>query len=136
MLTFYLILSFLLIQEPDYLKKLQEHNSTYQNCLDEGKAMMNCSRDFLSQMGELMDRILIDFQENAPKEKSDLILQNQREWEVKIQDKLNLVDQRLDSLALNGAIPQDDVMFANNDKARVFEERIIELIDQLESQAF
>ncbi len=132
MLTFYLILSFLFIQEPDYPKKLQELNETYQNCLDEGKAMVNCSRDFLSQMGDLMDRILIDFQENAPKEKSDLILQNQKEWEAKIQDKFNLINQRLDSLALtNSVVPQDDVMFANNDKARIFEERIIELIDLL-----
>lgn len=132
MLTFYLILSFLLIQEPDYPKKLQEHNSTYQNCLDEAKIMVNCSRDFLSQMGDLMDRILLDIQENAPKEKSDSILQNQRGWEVKIQDKFNLINQRLDSLALtNSAVPQDDVMFANNDKARIFEERIIELIDLL-----
>lgn len=105
---------------------------TYQNCLDEGRAMVNCSWDFLSQMGELMDRILIDFQENSPKEKSDLILQNQREWEVKIQDKFNLINQRLDSVTLsNGAVPQDEVMFSHNDKARIFEERIIELIDQL-----
>lgn len=132
MLTFYLILSFLFIQEPDYQKKLQELNVTYQNCLDEGKAMVNCSRDFLSQMGELMDRILIDFQENAPKEKSDLILQNQREWEVKIQDKFNLINQRLDSVtSSNGAVPQDEVMFSYNDKALIIEERIIELIDQL-----
>jgi mevalonate kinase len=113
MLTFYLILSFLLIQEPDYQKKLQELNVTYQNCLDEGKIMVNCSRDFLSQMGELMDRILIDFQENAPKEKSDLILQNQREWEAKIQEKFNLINQRLDSLTLSsGAVPQDELMFS------------------------
>ncbi len=133
MLTLYLTISLLFIQEPDYPKKLQELNVTYQNCLDGGKAMVNCSSDFLSEMGELMDRILIDFQENAPKEKSDLILQNQKEWEVKIQDKFNLINQRLDSLALtNGAVPHDDVMFANNDKARIFEERIIELIDQLE----
>lgn len=132
MLTFYLILSLLFIQEPDYQKKLQELNVTYQNCLDEGKAMVNCSRDFLSQMGELMDRILIDFQENAPKEKSDLILQNQRDWEVKIQDKFNLINQRLDSVTLsNGAVPRDEVMFAYNDKALIIEERIIELIDQL-----
>ncbi len=132
MFTFYLILSLLFIQEPDYQKKLQELNVTYQNCLDEGRAMVNCSRDFLSQMGELMDRILIDFQENSPKEKSDLILQNQREWEVKIQDKFNLINQRLDSVTLsNGAVPQDEVMFSHNDKARIFEERIIELIDQL-----
>ena len=128
----YLILALFYIQEPDYQKKIEELNVTYQNCLDEGIAMVNCSRDFLSQMGELMDRILFDFQENSSKEKSDLILQNQREWEVKIQGKFNLIDQRLDSLALkNGAIPQDDVMFANYDKARIFEERIIELIDQL-----
>lgn len=128
----YLILALFYIQEPDYQKKIEELNVTYQNCLDEGIAMVNCSRDFLSQMGELMDRILFDFQENSSKEKSDLILQNQREWEVKIQGKFNLIDQRLDSLALkNGAIPQDDVMFANYDKGRIFEERIIELIDQL-----
>ncbi|MDI1324309.1 MAG: hypothetical protein PSV36_16270 [Algoriphagus sp.] len=132
MLTFYLILSLLFIQDPDYPKKLQELNVTYQNCLDEGKAMVNCSRDFLSQMGELMDRILMDFQENSPKEKSDLILQNQSEWEVKIQEKFNLINQRLDSLTLSsGAIPHDELMFAYNDKARIFEERIIELIDQL-----
>lgn len=105
---------------------------TYQNCLDVGKAMVNCSRDFLSQMGEFMDRILIDIQESAPKEKSDLILQNQREWEIKIQDKFNLINQRLDSLALtNGAVPHDEVMFANNARARIFEERIVELIEQL-----
>ena len=128
----YLILALFYIQEPDYQKKIEELNVTYQNCLDEGIAMVNCSRDFLSQMGELMDRILFDFQENSSKEKSGLILQNQREWEVKIQGKFNLIDQRLDSLALkNGAIPQDDVMFANYDKGRIFEERIIELIDQL-----
>lgn len=94
--------------------------------------MVNCSMDFLSQMGELMDRILIDFQENAPKEKSDLILQNQREWEVKIQNKFNLINQRLDSVTLsNGAVPQDEVMFSYKDKALIIEERIIELIDQL-----
>ncbi len=87
---------------------------------------MNCSRDFLSQMGELMDRILIDFQENASKEKSDLILQNQREWEVKIQDKFNLINQRLDSITLsNGAVLRDEVMFAYNDKALIIEERMI-----------
>lgn len=94
--------------------------------------MVNCSTDFLSQMGGLMDQILIDIQENAPKEKSDLILQNQREWEVKIQDKFNLINQRLDSVSLSsGVVPHDDVMFANNDRARIFEERIVELIDQL-----
>ena len=83
-------------------------------------------------MGELMDRILIDFQENAPKEKSDLILQNQKEWEFKIQEKFNLINQRLDSVTLSsGAIPHDELMFAYNDKARIFEERIFELIDQL-----
>lgn len=132
MLTLYLILSLLFIQEPDYQKKIENLNVTYQNCLDEGKAMVNCSRDFLSQMGELMDLILLDIKENAPKDKSDLILQNQREWEVKIQDKFNLINQRLDSLALtNGEVPNDEVMFANNDRARIFEERIIELIDQL-----
>lgn len=132
MLTFYLILSLLFIQEPDYQKKLQELNVTYQHCLDEGKAMVNCSRDFLSKMGELMDRILLDFQENAPKEKSDLILQNQKEWEVKIQDKFNLINQRLDSVTLSSeAIPHDELMFSYNDKARIIEERIIELIDQL-----
>jgi hypothetical protein len=128
----YLILALFYIQEPDYQKKIEELNVTYQNCLDEGKSMVNCSRDFLSQMGELMDRILIDIQKNAPKEKSDLILQNQREWEVKIQDKFDLINQRLDSLALtNGVVPQDDVLFANNDRARIFEDRIAELIDQL-----
>lgn len=128
----YLILALFYIQEPDYQKKIEELNVTYQNCLDEGKSMVNCSRDFLSQMGDLMDRILIDIQKNAPKEKSDLILQNQREWEVKIQDKFDLINQRLDSLALtNGAVPQDDVLFANNDRARIFEERIIELIEKL-----
>lgn len=105
---------------------------TYQNSLDEGKAMVNCSRDFLSQMGELMDRILLDIKENAPKEKSDLILQNQREWEAKIQEKFNLINQRLDSVALSsGTIPHDELIFAYNDKAEIFEERIIELIDQL-----
>ncbi len=128
----YLILALFYIQEPDYQKKIEELNVTYQNCLDEGKSMVNCSRDFLSQMGELMDRILIDIQKNAPKEKSDLILQNQREWEVKIQDKFDLINQRLDSLALtNGAVPQDDVLFANNDRARIFEDRIAELIEKL-----
>ena len=132
MLTFYLFLSLLFIQEPDYQKKIEELNLTYQNCLDQGKAMVNCSRDFLSQMGELMDLILLDIKENAPKDKSDLILQNQREWEVKIQDKFNLINQRLDSLALtNGEVPHDEVMFANNDRARIFVERIVELIDQL-----
>lgn len=105
---------------------------TYQNCLDEGKSMANCSRDFLSQMGELMDRIIMDFKENTPKEKSDLILQNQREWEVKIQDKFNLINQRLDSVTLSsGAVPQDELMFSYNDRARIIEERIIELIEQL-----
>ena len=128
----YLILALFYIQEPDYQKKIEELNMTYQNCLDEGKSMVNCSRDFLSQMGDLMDRILIDIQKKAPKEKSDLILQNQREWEVKIQDKFDLINQRLDSLALtNGAVPQDDVLFANNDRARIFEDRIAELIEKL-----
>jgi hypothetical protein len=128
----YLILALFYIQEPDYQKKIEELNMTYQNCLDEGKSMVNCSRDFLSQMGDLMDRILIDIQKKAPKEKSDLILQNQREWEVKIEDKFDLINQRLDSLALtNGVVPQDDVLFANNDRARIFEDRIAELIDQL-----
>ena len=132
MLTFYLILSLLFIQELDFPKKLQELNVTYQNCLDEGKSMANCSRDFLSQMGELMDRIIMDFKENTPKEKSDLILQNQREWEVKIQDKFNLINQRLDSVTLSsGAVPQDELMFSYNDRARIIEERIIELIEQL-----
>jgi mevalonate kinase len=132
MLTFYLFLSLLFIQEPDYQKKIVELNVTYQNCLDEGKAMVNCSRDFLSQMGELMDRILLDIQKNAPREQSDLILQNQSEWEVKIQEKFNLINQRLDSVSLSsGVVPQDDVMFANNDRARIFEDRIIELIDLL-----
>lgn len=128
-----LLLALFYIQEPDYPKKLQEINVTYQNCLDEGQAMVGCSRVFLSQMGELMDQILVDFQENSTKEKKDSLLQNQKEWEVKIQDKFDLINHKLDSLAQsNGAVPHDEMMIANNDKAMSIEERIVELIKRLD----
>lgn len=128
----YFILPFLFIQEPDYPKKLQELNFVYQNCLDEGKFMMNCSMDFYSQMEKLMNCILVDFQENSLKEKSDLILRNQTEWETKTLPRFNRIDQRLDSVTgLYGKTPLDEVMFAYNQRALIIEERIIELIDQL-----
>ncbi len=131
----FLLLALFNFQEPDYQKKLQELNSTYQNCLDEGQAMMDCSRDFYSEMGELMELILIDIQENSPLEYSDSIIQNQRVWEVKIEDKFNLINQRLDSVTPSrGAIPHDELMFAYNDKAQIIEERIVELIKVLDQQ--
>lgn len=129
---FYLILTFLLIQAPDYPKKLQELNGNYQVCLDEGKLMVNCSRDFYSQMTELMGCILEDLKENSPKQMSHSIFQTQQKWEIDTQTKFDLINQRLDSITkANGIAPLDEVMFAYNDKALIIEERIVELIEQL-----
>lgn len=128
-----LIFQLLISQEPDYPKRVLEINETYQKCLDEGKFMKNCSLEFYSQMDELMGLILLDFRENESKEKSDYIHQNQKEWEVKIQSRFDKINQRLDSVtANNGSAPQDEVMFADNERAQIIEERIVELIKLLD----
>lgn len=59
----------LFLNSQDYEKQLAALNETYQNCLDEGKIMVNCSRDFLTQATELMNLILEDYQKNGFKKK-------------------------------------------------------------------
>jgi hypothetical protein len=127
MLKSILLISLLFLKSPDYEKQLEVLNETYQNCLDEGKFMMNCSMDFYDQMEELMNLILLDFQENESKEKLDLILQDQKDWEIKIQPEFVLINQKLDSMTMQ-AVPLDELMFAYNDRARIIEDRINQLI--------
>ncbi len=129
MLKFLLLLSLFFTKAPDYKKQLAALKETYQNCLDEGKFMMNCSRDFYDQLEELMNHILLDFQENASQEKLEAILESQEEWEIEIQPEFSLINQKLDSVTgPNGAVPLDDLMFAYNDRARIIEDRINQLI--------
>ena len=128
-LNFLLLFSLFITETPDYEKQLALLNETHQNCLDEGKFMLNCSMDFYNQLEELMNLILLDFQENASKEKLNSILENQKVWEIRILPEFTLINQKLDSAtAPNGAVPLDELMFAYNDRARIIEDRINQLI--------
>ena len=128
-LNFLLLFSLFITETPDYEKQLALLNETHQNCLDEGKFMMNCYMDFYNQLEELMNLILLDFQENASKEKLNSILESQKAWEIRILPEFTLINQKLDSAtAPNGAVPLDELMFAFNDRARILEDRINQLI--------
>ncbi|MDG1277586.1 MAG: hypothetical protein P8O16_09920 [Algoriphagus sp.] len=128
-LNFLLLFSLFITETPDYEKQLALLNETHQNCLGEGKFMMNCSMDFYNQLEELMNLILLDFQENASKEKLNSILESQKVWEIRILPEFTLINQKLDSAtAPNGAVPLDELMFAYNDRARIIEDRINQLI--------
>jgi len=129
MLKSILFIFLLFLNSQDYEKQLAVLNETYQNCLDEGKFMMNCSRNFYNQLEELMNHILLDFQENASQEKLDAILESQEEWEIRIKPEFTLINKKLDSaIAPNEAVPQDELMFAYHDRARIIEDRISQLI--------
>ena len=76
-----------------------------------------------------MNHILLDFQENASQEKLDAILESQEEWEIRIKPEFTLINKKLDSaIAPNWAVPQDELMFAYHDRARIIEDRISQLI--------
>lgn len=127
MLYFILLLTF--IQPADYQKKLDEINTSYQNCLDEGKIMVNCSQTFLSEIDQLLLEVLTDIKESFTNEQVDSLLQNQKDWELRREHQSNLLNKRLDSLAkVDGMLSQDDRMFAYNEKALFIEKRIQELI--------
>lgn len=127
MLYFILLLTF--IQPADCQKKLDEINTSYQNCLDEGKIMVNCSQTFLSEMDQLLYEFLTDIKESFTNEQVDSLLQNQKGWELRREHQSNLLNNRLDSLAkVDGMVSQDDRMFTYNEKALFIEKRIQELI--------
>ncbi|WP_026955135.1 hypothetical protein [Algoriphagus vanfongensis] len=127
MLYFILLLTF--IQPADCQKKLDEINTSYQNCLDEGKIMVNCSQTFLSEMDQLLYEVLTDIKESFTNEQVDSLLQNQKDWELRREHQSNLLNNRLDSLAkVDGMVSQDDRMFTYNEKALFIEKRIQELI--------
>lgn len=127
MLYFILLLTF--IQPADCQKKLDEINTSYQNCLDEGKIMVNCSQTFLSEMDQLLYEVLTDIKESFTNEQVDSLLQNQKDWELRREHQSNLLNNRLDSLAkVDGLVSQDDRMFTYNEKALFIEKRIQELI--------
>jgi len=128
-LNFLLLFSLFITENPDYEKQLALLNETHQNCLDKGKFMMNCSMDFYDQLEELMNLILLDFQENASKEKLNSILESQKAWEIRIKPEFNLINQKLDSAtAPNGAVALDELIFAYNNRARIIEDRVNQLI--------
>ena len=119
----------LFLNSQDYEKQLAALNETYQNCLDEGKIMVNCSRDFLTQATELMNLILEDYQKTASKRKFSRFLLNQKNWEVEKNKKFEKINSQLDSVQeVHGMIPMDELMFARNDRARIIEDRINQLI--------
>lgn len=117
----------------NYRKVMEQLEVRHQQCLDQGEAMMLCSRHYSIQMDSMLNVVYQDLLGHYNPQQQKQLRFQQREWLKKRDVKLKTIWADVNALRAKGEfVPQDDRMFAYGKEATLVEERVLELISELE----
>ncbi|MGH2664619.1 lysozyme inhibitor LprI family protein [Flavobacterium sp.] len=113
------------------LKTVKELEKANQDCLDQGKNMLGCSRDYYEQMDALLNKVYNKLRTSLTAEEKAKLKKEQQLW-LKKRDKY--ADEQYDETAelLEGETEsQDFKMIVRHSEAEFVKERVIVLIKRL-----
>lgn len=130
-----LILLFLIFlsckSERDFTFEIEQLSKKHQKCLDSGKNMINCSRQFYSEMNQMLKIVFEECEISLTESEKESLKREQHLWSKKREQYFAEQNQNFKDKIKSEEWGPDMYMIVYQNDADFVKARIIELIDRM-----